>query len=569
MSWILGKYSKSGIKNFNEFESFKYKYKIQNENYLVISDGIAENIIYDNKFIICGTSISNDENIRFLTHKDWTNILNLNVKNNIISNLNGHFIGIQAIENELFLFTDALGTRDIHYFEINDEVYFSSKPDFLKNFNKSNEIDFENFITRFTLSVQFNQKSVFKGLKRLTANTRIHLSKNKFEFSATPYFPKRIESSPEIIENKLEQLLLVGSKDNNKITLGLSGGMDSRLLLAILLKSKINNWDLYSFGYQDHPDVKIAKKISKEININHKIYNSDLNNIEDSNFYKLVEDFCIATSATSPTTETLQKSYYSEMHQNNLTILDGGFGEILRRGLFNRLLFSKNDIVNKNINNLHKTLKVNYPDIFNPDLKSKIEQSTKDQISETLEIMPDLNEFGFENWLDLLSIKTKLPNYTGIEQSRTDNFAKVITPYQQKVIFDLNFNLKLDYRLNSKMFKMLIENNSPILTKFPLVKGDITHPYSFNTLQSKIYTKIYKFVSSPKADENQNKVLQKLKPLIFDEMNSTFFTNNDIINSKFIKNKIVEYFTTGKDPNFVDWYLSYFIYSKYLSKHYN
>lgn len=54
------------------------------------------------------------------------------------------------------------------------------------------------------------------------------------------------------------------------INLGLTGGRDSRLLAATLKCAGID-FETYTFGFLDHPDVIIAKQIASILNINHRV----------------------------------------------------------------------------------------------------------------------------------------------------------------------------------------------------------------------------------------------------------------------------------------------------------
>ena len=143
------------------------------------------------------------------------------------------------------------------------------------------------------------------------------------------------------------------------------------------------------------------------------------------------------------------------------------------------------------------------------------------ELENLFETMPDINKFGVENWLDLLAIRTKYPNYNALEQSRMDCLAVGYTPFASKFFINSVMNSPVNKRKNANYFRQIISNNAPGLSKFPLVKGNTYLPYSFQTLPSKILGKIKQKAGFTYSDPIIQKFLFSLKEYVLDTINSS------------------------------------------------
>lgn len=172
-------------------------------------------------------------------------------------------------------------------------------------------------------------------------------------------------------------------------------------------------------------------------------------------------------------------------------MLDGANGEIYRRQFLNRLYYTgKSSISNKNVDKIFSALNFNRADIFKNDSNQILLDGAIDDIQERLNKMPDINTFGFENYLDLLNIKTRFVNYFGPEQMRLDSFITSLMPYVNDNILKNVFGLSLKGKRNSKIYIDYLRKIGGAFTSTSLVKGDITYPFGLSKIQVAFYTKI-------------------------------------------------------------------------------
>lgn len=125
--------------------------------------------------------------------------------------------------------------------------------------------------------------TIFKDIKRVLPydekffeNGKIIINKGKFEVPIE--FKEKFNNDKKSLYdcyydkliNLIEQNLVNLKKNISKITLGLTGGFDSRLSLSILEKICVKHnipLECYVFGNENHPDVIIAEKVAKYLNI--------------------------------------------------------------------------------------------------------------------------------------------------------------------------------------------------------------------------------------------------------------------------------------------------------------
>ena len=113
-----------------------------------------------------------------------------------------------------------------------------------------------------------------------------------------------------------------------------------------------------------------------------------------------------------------------------------------------------------------------------------MQRGTITQIDNLFKELPDLKSIGLGRWVDLFSLKTRLANYYAPEQARVDDHLISFMPFVQKDLLKMLFSLSNDDKKNGKLFKELIKQNSSQLTKIPLVKGSMTHPFNLSSLNA-------------------------------------------------------------------------------------
>ena len=545
MSWFIGYIGENPIAFKNAFHG-KTKSKVNSyfENNLCLfyddnkncSHNLNSPVTNNNRFIVCGIGISSGEKREIFYEKDWQGLLD---KEERILKADGHFAGVSVLDSQLFLFTDPIGLRDIYYIKPEHSgIIFSTRIDLLLKFVKA-EIDLETFGGRWLLYNQLSQKSIFKNIERIVCGSSIVVDRKTMEITK-----KHFNWLPEIsddkrsefdFENDFASLSNIFAENINGKSLMLSGGLDSRVLLSLLIKNNADPFSVYTFGNDHQPDLRIAKNITSHFKLPHSYINPD--DFYPEEFWEELKAYSTQTIVNNSVLSFLHLKSYEALKNINGIFIDGGFGEIWRREFLYKLsLKGKDKIAARDSKSILPYLKLYRSGIFNPDIVAKMENGCVQQIEEFFESLPHPEQIGIDNWLDLLAVKTRMPNYYLHEQSLHDSLITAIMPFTQQSLLNNLFRVNLNERKNGKLFRSMISRNNKALTKFPLVKGDAVLPFNVTSFQSRFISLLLKKAGA--GNKNRNSRLEKLKglkSLIRELLNDKSIKVNEMYNAEKMK----------------------------------
>ncbi|MDA3861616.1 MAG: asparagine synthase-related protein [Melioribacteraceae bacterium] len=574
MSWLFGEISK-GEKSFSDFDKISNEivlHSFSNNNVNLVSGGNSRNLysfnISDKNIFIAGIGIANSGGINKIMDKNaWEISLKKGIEETL--NLDGHYVIIIVENRKVEIYTDKLGLRDIYIREFSDRIIFSTKIKWLTYYGNL-EINFAEFSSRWLLFNQISQDSVFKNTKRLVAgktavinineNYKVSYGNFKHEFS------QNFLTSSDY-ESHLTSLVNLNISSSEQLSLSLSGGMDSRVILSILLNRRKEFFDTHSFGTPSHPDSFIAKQITDKFNVPHHQYNST-NNIVDE-LINDIQNYTTETVANNAASAIMQLRNYEFLSKRNLVVIDGGFGEIWRREFFYKLLIKgRKALLSGNIEEIISYLALPRADIFSKDIILEMKQGVKEQLENIFDLLPKINSNNIENWLDHFGLLTRLPNYYSHEQTRLDDMITAVMPFVQQSLISSLFGVEIREKKNGRLFRKIISENYSELRDFQLVKGNTKHPYYLNSLQSRLWSIMIKKMSKDYREVSNTDILLKLlKEYIYDIISSKSITESDIYDKIKIQNLVDNYYSgTQKNGYSVDWLLSFIIFNQSISR---
>ncbi len=505
---------------------------------------------------------------KLFTEKEWQNVLRNGMPFNKFPD--GHYAAIVISDSSVEFYTDPTGIRDLYFMETEDETFFSTRPDWFANF-KDMKINFTEFSSRWLLFNQLSHNSVLHGVTRITAGrtAKINTEKSGLHIDDTnvqSWMNRDHYSYDELFERLKTNVIKAGGK-NGRISLSLSGGMDSRVILSYLLNSVDVEWDTHTFGDRTHPDAQVAGSICKDLGLTHELFGHTYPDTDTT--AELLRDYSCQTLVNNSASAIIQLKLYDNLAGKNRVIIDGGFGEIWRRDFFNRLFYKgKKDLISKDPKRIYRHLLVHRADIFNEEINRKMKEGVLSQTADLLESIPSFEETGIENWLDMIGIKTRLVNYYGPEQTRLDTMLKSYMPFAQKSLLDILLSVPVRERRNGKIFRKIIEQNFRSLKNFPLAKGSFTYPFRLGTLQSRLYSiarrklkwKLY-------ADNVRQKFLDTYSEYIKDNINSKDVRECGLYDYSKVKSLADGYYRGNESlAHELDWWLAFDEFRRGLEK---
>jgi hypothetical protein len=181
--------------------------------------------------------------------------------------------------------------------------------------------------------------------------------------------------------------------------------------------------------------------------------------------------------------------------------------------------------------------------------------------------MPDAKQISAEKWIDLFSVRSRLANYYAPEQARVDQYVISSMPLIQKDVLNLLFGLSKADKKSGKMFKQLIRQNSIQLTKHPLVKGNIIHPFDSSSLGSRLHSRVRNHLGLGYRSREPIKFLRSIKEFINDLTHSSEVKNCEFYDQKKIERIWVRFSSQSNEYNSeIDWFLSFELFRQGISK---
>ncbi len=576
MSWIFGLAGKIADQDISKATGIAPDALIEetSDNLYITSGGIKETCFYskERRLLVCGIGISSVDNIpnnntpKILDFADW---LNIHKHPELAGGINGHFVKVSWDRGGVRFSNDIFGLRDIYFYSIRDHIVFSTRLDWIAEYVGGLEIDYNELSSQWLLNNKMSFGSIAKGVRRLAAGGQAFYENGKITISRKQYTPA-IDGNEtrDTLYETVSRLIHASESTGRDIAISLSGGIDSRFLLAVMIGSGVK-FDAVTFGPMDHPDSEIAGRICKSLGIMHSQLDSDYPAAGEC--YRRAMHYVGQNMLLTKGSDFLHFNYYEYLHNENKIIIDAGRGEIVRRGSLNKLLLrGPGKIINNDPDGAMKYFRGKKPNLFRKEVFDEMQINAVAHLTDLFNSLPPVEEFGIENWLDLMMTRSLMPNNISIEQSRVDGLAMCYTPFAQPDLINLIFNLPLVDKKNAAAIKKFISDKAPGLSGFPLVKGTTKYPYSLPTLPAKVYTvlksKALPGNKSGYPDSKAYSYLSIMKEPILDSISSASFRNYDYYGHERIRTISDEYYKGNKKyASELDWWFTFDMFRKSLS----
>ncbi|MBW7887910.1 MAG: hypothetical protein H3C35_06070 [Bacteroidetes bacterium] len=447
MSWIFGiLYSDDSQAQFRDFtplhgSSLKVFQK-ENEYYLAIGGNPQtchfDDVCTDGVFFAgVGTLLKRKNGAtEICPTQTWKALAN---NPSLYSSLEGHFVLLTYTNGSVTIRTDRIGLRTIFWAYHNDSVVISTRLDWITRYCGGCSIDYGVVGSRWILANQFSYKSLVHNIHRLGPNGELVYKNKNIACTQHSFEPDACgEYSIDDIISLIKEYAIPSQQNERRLTLGLSGGLDSRLLLSCYLNSKFQNFQTHTFGNIEHPDAAIPKAMGEREKFLYYFYNKPIP--EASEIIPELNGYLAQTNLVESAATFLRLRNYRDLESQNILMIDGGFGEIARRQYLNRIAYRGASIIReKNIEAVLSHLKVNRASIFSHELTTQMENGSREEINFMLHSMPDVDKIGLENYMDLWAIRSRFPNFGSDEQARLDSFILNYMPFAQPQFLNMVF----------------------------------------------------------------------------------------------------------------------------------
>ncbi len=252
-----------------------------------------------------------------------------------ILNFNGQFGLVIYIDGKLSIMNDHLGLYQIFY--NTEQTIFSNSFLSVAKSVRDKDVSIQELYEYIFTGSTYGNKTIYKNIRILDREE----IKEVFPLSTT--IPKRLPNLDYHGESELNVLVELVTNDlksyfemlkNNfgeNFSAALSGGYDSRLMLALMMNVGVNPL-LYVSGNKTSSDVKIAKLISEKENLLLDVYyNEDIPKLSEDDFIEfMISKFYLNDGLGSKGLFLTTSNMDLLTTQKRLLNLNGGGGEIYR-----------------------------------------------------------------------------------------------------------------------------------------------------------------------------------------------------------------------------------------------
>lgn len=531
-------------------------------HHVILAGGLPETMRHgtlpDGGWAVAGLGLQLDgTRCRPLDDPDWATLLAAPRPD--LSSLDGHFVAVRWQGDKVEAFTDAFGLRTLHFWLAEDRLFFSTRLDWLARLQDTVAIDFAAFGSHWLAFNQLDTRSLLQGIRRLGPGGRLSVTAGRERHLAEQdWSPPACPDAPEAaIHDRLRACLQPDLPDGARLSLGLSGGLDSRLLLALLADSDHADVQVHTFGAPDHPDVRIAKQLAVAAGLPHVHLHDPVPDADAC--WALLQAHVAQTQAVSPASAVLGLRYPRQLYDAGCWMVDGGFGEILRRQFFNRLLRRGRRALRRGeAANLVPYLRFHRADVFTDTITREMTDGLTAAMRQRWAPLADKARQDPDTAADLLGVRVRLPNFFGFEQNRLDGLIPSYMPFAQPSLLPAGFGLPVSQRRNGRFVRQTIRRADAALSKIPLVKGGTTYPFALPTVPAHLWTKLQTRLGRSYTDATRTAFLSTLRPLALHLLHSAAVRQYEPYDQNKLTTLVEGYYDGAAERAAeVDWWLAF------------
>ncbi len=416
------------------------------------------------------------------------------------------------------LFTDKLGLTSFYLLESDGVTFFSSRLDWLVYFYDAS-ISNEQFSLKLHTKYHYQTETILKKVRVLCHSAHAIIS-TKNKISTQFWLPQIYQYSYEDLIYKMKSFL---SAINKPLSLGLSGGLDSRTLLALF--SPNNNLKCHTFAERNNPDLTIPENICHQEKITHKVFHYFPQ--ECNNLFSKAQDLTLKSESKISFSSVQLYDFLSELNQMNLCLLDGAYFAFMRRASSNIMIMrNKKKWQNNDFSDAYNAFKGKVFRVVNPSFIN--EEYMRDYFSDRIKEMPDIKKIGVEKWVDILNMRYKLSPLFSPTERIFDELLPNINFGTNHFLMDYFFSIPLKIKSHCRLNVKIITDFNKKLRHFQYARWNTSTPIIRGKYMPFIYSKIKKMCGGEFKPQIFKKTMILLKEDLLDlyqnsEIDSTYF----------------------------------------------
>lgn len=383
-----------------------------------------------------------------------------------------------TIRKTLKLITDAFGNLAMHFHHVDRTLSFSTDLGKLASMITSVTVNNDAILEYLGFGQPLGGKTYYAGVQRLDRATVLEYDEEDIRFRSYHKFTYNTSNKKEIpaILSLLgeEVLSSVDSITNTTSTeVSLSGGFDSRITAAALIKLGKKNITFYTHGREDSHDIQIASQIAKRFGYRHRklLFDASFFATLHENFESTVGgSFGAFDIRSSPVTAS-----WKTLPQDVLRSVDSHGGPLLRRQILKAKAFTSNRYPSRAafmLGHIHSPLLTS--GCLNQDVESEANRISLLSLQEIFATLPeDLGDA-----IDTFYLNQMCAHRYSVSANVQMGHVLLSHPLLTSKIADLLFMIPSQLRAMNIVPRHLVSSFVPELTKIPLDNAGFQVPYT-------------------------------------------------------------------------------------------
>lgn len=375
-----------------------------------------------------------------------------------------HGVEIRWDGRHVVIDADAFEQRRLYWQRVGAGIAFATRVDLLPV--EPAAISATAFIAQWCLSMNLSEHSLFEGVERLPAGHRLTIgldgSSHLGRLTPASAEPTDATGAAAVLQDVLRSY--ASSYD---IVLGLSGGFDSRTLMAAMLGAGVP-FRVHTYGTASMPDVRRAVDVARRAGV--AMHVTDLSAIEWD------VDAVIAsmrrtawqTEASYPGAHALVFDDPDRLGPRSL-LVDGGYGALWRGGFGNHLLVRHAKALrDRDAGVVANALMRRPPTLFREDLRTTAIDTCTTLVQQALDAMPVFSARSGRAWVDELFLRWNPRGYVASPQSVYDARLASVMPFLDRRFARAAYGMTADQRANGRLFRHILRG-APAIAGMPYV----------------------------------------------------------------------------------------------------
>ncbi len=470
MSWIFGIYSGREITEDERRALIgdskgRIVRSIEQKGLFAALGGIPSLCFHAENLLVSGIALRDFEPV---TIDDWKQA-------NLHPDFDGQYCGLRMQGQTLTLFCDHFNHRPFYLWRTDDAIVFSTDREHLRPFMKNPRLDMDAIASFWLSNGQYHYRSFVKDLIRSQPASVITITPDlDIRHCAEQWLGLGEKPIGIDIEAALDKTIRWFA-EREKISMGLSGGTDSRLILAYMMQHRDRPWRVHTFGERDNPEVVIADRIARELKLNHLIVepqNSDPDTVIQRSRQIASQTEMTYSIRAYRTIDNLRAAV-----DGGYMILDGDYGCFIRDYFLNGIRFKlKSAPKGRKFEKLYELTRVNRVNFFPDPLYKRMNDVAWEDFQKLPGILKEWDGKDYTALLALLHTYYRYPNLV-----RNWNLSLEITPLisplgQASIVREL-LRMPVSKRANCRVSYPILKKLEPRLMRFPLVRYGTTVPF--------------------------------------------------------------------------------------------